>query len=454
MDEQLILSALRQIVGEKNVFTDDVHRKKYGTDKTPQFLPNPLAVVFPLSIENVRDIVIAANRMGFSIVPSGGRTGLCAGATAIAREVIVSMERMNQVLGFNALERVLHCQAGVITQNIEDIANRHGLHFPIDIASAGSSHIGGNIATNAGGSRVIRYGMMERYIRALTVVTGAGEILKLGGGLKKNNTGYDVMRLFAGSEGTLGIICETEVELVAFPQNHTLLMGFGSFRQVIEFFEKCQSNLQILCFEYMSAPAMQAVCVAQQYRMPFAHPYEHFVLVEHDGEKLLLEQTANAFCQSASLCDGIVAGHQAQARQLKAYRENISMSIAPMKPIKCDIAVRLSAIEAFRDGLLELDSRYKEWNLVLFGHIGDGNLHVNFLPGSPSAEHQRLEFESQIYKLVADHKGSLSAEHGIGLTKKELLAYYESDQRLAVLKKLKAVFDPAGVMNPGKIFNG
>lgn len=453
MDEKTVFNELKKIIGEKNIFTDDERLKHYGTDKTNRFKPDPSLIVFPRSVDEVQQIICAANDLGFAIVPSGGRTGLSAGACATHREVVVSMEKMNRIISFDPLERIIRCEAGVITQTIQEAAIARGLYFPLDIASSGSSQIGGNIATNAGGSRVLRYGMMARHIRSLLVVTGSGSLLKLGDGLKKNNAGYDLLRLFAGSEGTLGVICEAEIGLVGLPQSQVALIALDHFEQVLQLFQSGETGLNLLAFEYMSSAAVNAVCSARALKPPFARSCPHYVLVEHDGDKTVFEELIHNFCVVCHLKDCRVANSLSEAGEMRMYRDDISMSIAGLEPLKCDIAVRVSRVAMFRQELIDLTERYPAWELVLFGHIGDGNLHVNFICREPGARHQQQDLEEKLYALVIRHDGTLSAEHGIGLIKKALLAYYRPPETLAIFRQLKAIFDPLGVMNPGKIFD-
>lgn len=452
MHEKTVFNELKNIVGEKNIFTDNENLKYYGADKTTRFKPDPSAIVFPRSADQVQQIVCAANRLGFVIVPSGGRTGLSAGACATRREVVVSMEKMSRIIDFDLLEKSVRCEAGAITQRVQEAAQAKGLYLPLDIASSGSSQIGGNVATNAGGSRVLKYGMMSNHVRSLLVVTGAGDLLRLGG-LKKNNTGYDLLRLFVGSEGTLGVICEAEIGLVSPPQSRVALVALDHFEQAMELFQACEQKSSLLAFEYMSLTAINAVCSVRSLKTPFAKTHAHYVLVEHDGDKAVFEELMQAFCVAHHLQDCVVAKNLSEAGEIRIYRDDISMSIAGMEPLKCDIAVRVSRITMFRQELIDLTECYPAWELVLFGHIGDGNLHVNFICREPGARLQQHELEERLYALVIRHGGTLSAEHGIGLTKKSLLAYYHPQIELAVFKQVKAIFDPRGIMNPGKIFD-
>ena len=212
-----ILAALTKILVPKDIATDSDTLSNYGKDWTRVYQPNPLAIVFPRDTDQVQSLVKIANEQGFGLVPSGGRTGLSGGAMSTNQEVVVSFDKMNHIGEFNAVDRSVVCQAGVITEQLQEFAAQQGLFYPVDFASSGSSQIGGNIATNAGGIKVIRYGLTRDWVAGLKVVTGKGDILELNNGLVKNATGYDLRHLFIGSEGTLGFITEATIRLMRPP---------------------------------------------------------------------------------------------------------------------------------------------------------------------------------------------------------------------------------------------
>ena len=216
MNEPLVLSAvvlqqLTAIVGETRVKTDHDSRMTWGKDWTKHFEPNPSVIVFPASTSEVQAIVKLANQHQIAITPSGGRTGLSAGAVAANGEIVISLDRMNKVIEFLPADRMVHVQAGIVTESLQQYAEEQGLYYPVDFASAGSSQLGGNIGTNAGGIKVIHYGMTREWVLGLTVVTGKGDILQLNKGMIKNATGYALQHLFIGAEGTLGIVTEAQI---------------------------------------------------------------------------------------------------------------------------------------------------------------------------------------------------------------------------------------------------
>lgn len=228
------LHQLQAIVGETRVKTDADSLKTWGVDWTKHFTPAASAIVFPATTEEVQAIVRLANVEKFALVPSGGRTGLSAGAVAASGEVVISFDRMNKVLEFHAADRLVRVQAGVVTEQLQQYADEQDLYYPVDFASAGSSQIGGNIGTNAGGIKVIRYGMTRNWVLGLTVVTGKGDILRLNKGMMKNATGYDLRHLFIGAEGTLGFVTEAEIKLERKPRNlKVMVLGTPDFASVM-----------------------------------------------------------------------------------------------------------------------------------------------------------------------------------------------------------------------------
>ncbi len=450
-DVTRIHSVLASILDDDSLLTDnDVAH--YSHDRTA--LPgNASAVALPRNIEQLQTIVRCANQHRFPLVPSGGRTGLSGGACATRGEVVVALDRMNRILEVDTVDRMVRCEAGVVTAQLHELAQQHNLFFPVDFASSGSSQIGGNVATNAGGNRVIRYGMFRHWVLGLNVICGNGELLHFNKLLKKNNTGYDLQQLFIGSEGTLGIIYEVTLQLTSPPQSTVALFSFEGFSQALAFAQQAQQHFDVLALECFSRRAFSYVSKHARLREPF-------IIGEQDRYFLLLECNSRTPEQLAPLIsatqpvNAIVANSLQQASELWRYRENISEAIAPHQPLKLDISVRPSRLDEFYQRLNALLSQqYPDWELVLFGHLGDGNLHVNLLNDTLSGEQQKATLEQAIYLLVAEYDGSISAEHGVGLTKKPFLGINRSEEEIALFRQIKAIFDPNHIMNPGKIFD-
>ncbi len=444
----------------QRVLTDAESLLRYGRDWTRAQDPAPACVLLPASIEEVQAIVKLANQHRIALVPSGGRTGLSGGAVAAHGEVVVAMDAMNKVLGFNALDRSVQVQAGVVTQQLQQFAEAQGLYYPVDFASAGSSQIGGNIATNAGGIKVIRYGMTRNWISGLTVVTGQGDVLELNKGLAKNATGYDLRHLFVGSEGTLGFICEATVQLTRTPANLTVLVfGVPDFGAVMSVLHAWQERIDLTAFEFFSEKAMRHV-LAHGVPRPFAAPAPLYVLLEFENASEAVESDAMALFEAGVekgwILEGVMSQSVQQLKDLWALRERISESISKYTPYKNDISVTVANVPAF---VKEVDNivqaNYPDFEIVWFGHIGDGNMHLNILKPDAVTREDFLarckQVSGWVYGAVQKYNGSISAEHGLGSIKKPFLHYTREETEQAYLRAIKAAFDPNGVMNPGKV---
>nr|WP_255496955.1 FAD-binding oxidoreductase [Aquitalea sp. LB_tupeE] len=435
--------------------------ERYGQDWTRYTTPQAAAIVFPVSIDEVQAVVRWANVHGVGIVPSGGRTGLSGGAVATQGEIVVSMDRMNCMDGFDPLARTVRCQAGVVTAALQQFAADHGLYYPVDFASSGSSQIGGNIATNAGGIRVVRYGMTREWVAGLTVVTGSGDVLECNLGLTKNNTGYDFRHLFIGSEGTLGLVVAATMRLTDPPPFTTvLLLALPGLADIMAVFHAFRSALTLQAFEFFSDLALTHVLAAEQSAAPLAERQPFYVLLELETvtplqDEAVLQVFADCMAQGW-VCDGVIAQSQQQAKALWRLREGISAAITPYTPYKNDISVVLSRLPEFvarLQGLLARD--YPDFEVLWYGHIGDGNLHINVLKPASWAladfRHACEQVNEQVFALVAEFAGSMSAEHGVGLLKRDYLGVTRSAADIALMRGVKAVFDPNDIMNPGKL---
>ncbi|MBL7251128.1 FAD-binding oxidoreductase [Alloalcanivorax sp. C16-2] len=455
------LDQLSELLGAR-CLTDADSAERYGVDWTKVWAPAPSAVVLPETAEEVQQIVEIANEHGLHLVPSGGRTGLSAAAVAANGEVVVAFDRMNRVLDFNEYDRAVTVQPGVVTQQLQEFAEQQGLFYPVDFASAGSSQIGGNINTNAGGIKVIRYGMTRDWITGLKVVTGRGELLDLNKGLIKNATGYDLRHLFIGSEGTLGFVVEATVKLARQPRDLTaLVLGAPGFREVMKVLHAFQKDIDLTAFEFFSDKAMAHVLehgVARPFDTdcPFYCLLEFEQLSEQVGERAM--EIFEHCVEQGWVLDGVMSQSLGQLEQLWQLRERISESIAPHTPYKNDISVTISKVPDFVEAVDKVvQDAYPDFEIVWFGHIGDGNMHLNILKPAdlPKEEFfQRCgEVSRWVFDIVARYNGSISAEHGVGMTKKPYLGYSRSEEEIACMKAIKAVFDPNNIMNPGKLFD-
>lgn len=458
-----LVDQLAEIVGVDAVKTDSVDLNHFGKDWTKVCVPDPTAIVFPSNIEQVQNIVKLAHESEVALVPSGGRTGLSGGAVAEKQELVVSFDRMNKILSFDALDRQVVCQPGVITEQLQQFATDKELFYPIDFASSGSSQLGGNVATNAGGIKVIRYGMTRNWILGMKVVTGTGQLLDLNRGLTKNATGYDFRHLFIGSEGTLGFIVELTLALCSKPNDpKVLLLGVERMVETMEVLKAFQNKMELTAFEFFSDKAMEHVIEGKGLQRPFESPSEFYVLIEF--EKVAEQDIKDAIelfehcLEQGWISDGIISQSAGQADSLWRLREDISETISKFTPYKNDISVKVSQVPSFLEAAEALVSEaYPDFEIIWFGHIGDGNLHLNILkPANLAIEdfYKRCdEVSERVFSLVRKFGGSISAEHGIGILKKPYLHYSRGVGELDYMKAIKQVFDPKNIMNPGKLID-
>ncbi len=456
------IDELKTLVDPGKLLTDAASLETYGKDWTRQYAPAPSAIVFPKTVEQVQAIVRWANAHKIALVPSGGRTGLSAAAVASNGEVVVSFDYMNQILDFDESNRTVVCQPGVVTGVLQQFAEDKGLYYPVDFASSGSSQIGGNIGTNAGGIKVIRYGLTRNWVAGLKVVTGTGELLELNKDLIKNATGYDLRQLFIGAEGTLGFVVEATMRLDRTPRNLTaMVLGTPDFDSIMPVLHAFQSKLDLTAFEFFSDKGLARIMARGDVPSPFDTPCPFYALLEFEASS---EEVASEALSTFEHCieqgwvlDGVMSQSQTQLKNLWKLREYLSETISHHTPYKNDISVTVSKVPAFlRDIDAIVTEHYPDYEVVWYGHIGDGNLHLNIL--KPEHMDKEAFFAScarvnkWVFETVERYNGSISAEHGVGLVKRDYLQYSRSPAEIAYMKAIKAVFDPNGIMNPGKIF--
>jgi FAD/FMN-containing dehydrogenase len=441
---------------------DPADMAEYGRDWTRVIAPAPSAVALPRTTDEVSRLLRLCARSRVPVVPSGGRTGLAAGAVAARGELVLSLSRMRRMDPVDVLGATVRVQAGAVTEAVHQHAAEHGLTWPVDFASKGSSQVGGNIATNAGGVKVIRYGLTRQWVLGLQVVLAGGEILELNGALEKNNTGVDLRQLFIGSEGTLGVITEATLKLTRPPQKlDVFLFAVPDLAAVLALFREARRGpFVIMAYEFFTERCLARVRRHRAVKTPLSAASDCYVLLEVErGEPEALEAWVGSLFERALVTDGTLAQHASQAAELWTLREGISESLsATGLPHKNDVALPIRELEGFCAELERFfEERYPGWEIALFGHIGDGNLHVNVMKPDDldRAEFLRRtkEADHAIFTLVKKYHGSISAEHGIGLLKKDYLGYSRSPAELSLMKAIKRALDPENLMNPGKIID-
>lgn len=450
---------------------DEDQRRVFGKDWTKVFQPDPSAVVFPRTTDEVSRFLRLCSKFNIAVVPSGGRTGLSGGAVASQGEIALSLSRMNRLGAVDLLSQTLRVQAGAVTEAVHHHCAAHGLTWPIDFASKGSSHVGGNISTNAGGVKVIRYGLTRNWVLGLQVVTMDGNVLELNGALEKNNTGIDLRHIFIGSEGTLGIVTEATLKLTRIPTGlDVFFFAVEDIPSVLRLFEEVRKTpFPVMAFEFLTQNCLDLVLKTRGLSSPFSQTHNAYVLFEIERPDLgpsgaeesqsKLHEWLESLFDRGMVKDGTLAQSPREAKDLWSLREGISESLAHRGFVhKNDIALPITHLNSFIAEMYALFAhRSHDFEVFLFGHIGDGNLHVNTL--KPDTLDKDIfvrtchELDQDLFALVKKYQGSISAEHGIGLLKKKALHFSRSPEELALMKGLKRVFDPKGLLNPGKIFD-
>lgn len=455
------LIELESFLQKDQIKTDEESLKYWGKDWTTYFDIKATAIVFPRSTEDVVAIVKWARKNKIALVPSGGRTGLSGSAVASQGEVVVSFDQMNKIKDFSAVDQSVVIEPGVVTEALQEFAHSKNLFYPVDFAATGSSQMGGNIATNAGGIKVVRYGLTREWIIGLKVVTGAGEVLELNNGLVKNATGYDLRHLFIGSEGTLGFIVEATIRLApAPPPMKVLVMAVSGLDAVMKVFSEFKTKTSLVAFEMFSDKALNKVLENTGLPAPLETKASFYVLAEVEARNEQDEEHAlgvfEKCLEEGWVIDGVISQSDVQASTFWRYREDISESLAKYSPYKNDIAVTISKVPPFMDDLDEvLAQAYPTWEVVWFGHIGDGNLHINILRPSGMSKEEFVKecrkVDVMVFETVKKYKGSISAEHGVGMTKRSFLNYTRSEAEIEIMRSIKKAFDPDMIMNPGKV---
>jgi FAD/FMN-containing dehydrogenase len=469
MTYDAFLQACIDAIGAAHVLTAPEDQAPYLVDWRKRFTGRARAVLRPASPDEVALLVRLCGAHGVPIVPQGGNTGLCGGATPgmEGNAALISLQRMQRVRAVDPINNTITVDAGCILASVQQAAAEANRLFPLSLAAEGSCTIGGNLSTNAGGTAVLRYGNARELCLGVEAVLPSGELWNGLRGLRKDNTGYDLRDLLIGAEGTLGII--TGAVLKLFPQPRarvTALAALQSPHQALEFLALAQTHAGTLLtgFELMSAFCLELVRKHYpQLRVPFAQGYPQYVLLElsdlesEEHARALFEALMEDALTQGVIDDAAVAESVAQSRDFWNLREHIPLAQADEgKNIKHDIAVPISRIADFIDVTdRALTSAYPNIRMVTFGHLGDGNLHYNVSPPEGHPHDAFLANQDGINRIVYDsvhaHGGSISAEHGIGQLKREDNARYKSAVELATMRAIKQALDPRGLMNPGKV---
>ncbi len=464
------LDEIRRILGPAGVVDDAAQAERFLVDHRRLYRGRAALIVRPASADEVARVVRACRTARIGIVPQGGNTGYCGGATpdASGTQVLVSLERMRAVREVDAINHTLTVEAGVVLADVQRIADEHGLYFPLSLGSEGSCRIGGNLSTNAGGVTVLRYGNTRDLVLGLEVVLPDGAVWNGLRKLRKDNAGYDLKHLFMGAEGTLGIITAAVLKLFPRPRSRAtawlaLPTPAAAGRVLGRLRATCGDS--VTSFEYVPRFALELVCAhLPNARDPLDAPHAHYALVEAasaaagEAVSAALEHALAQSLEEGDVLDAAVAQNEEQRRALWRLRENIpEAQTRAGGSLKHDVSVPISAVaRLLEEGSAAARALAPDVRICAYGHVGDGNLHFNFQPpAGQSLESFRdahgAAISAALYELVDRHGGSVCAEHGVGQLKREVFVRHADPVALSVMRALKHALDPEGLMNPGKV---
>jgi len=453
-----IASALSAALPANQVVIDPAVAAGHAGDWSEAPRITPGLVVFPRTPQEVAAVLRICSEQSQRVVVQGGLTGLTGGATPMASEIVLSLARLNAIEDLDTIGGTVLAQAGVVLEELANQVEAAGWYFPLDLGARGSCQIGGNAATNAGGNRVIRFGTMRELVLGLEVALPDGRLLTMLNRVTKNTTGIDLKHLFIGAEGTLGVITRLVLKLAPLPTaSTTALCALPSFDAATRLVRDLRRSLPSLsAFEVMWADYLETGAEACGLRLPFEAVHPVYVLLEtlgtdEEAERAGVEACLGEALESGLLDDVIVAKSLDDSKRLWAYRESIGELLGRLKPFAAfDVGIPMPVMDAFVKSVGdELEGVFPNQRHLFFGHIGDGNLHVLSGPhASPDSLHA---VEEIVYAATGRAGGSISAEHGIGVVKKEFLHFSRSPEELSLMQSLKAMLDPQGILNSGRV---
>jgi glycolate oxidase len=457
-----ILSELEKIVGPSYLFTDEATRRTYGQDETEDLNFPPQVVVKPANTEEVAQILKISNTYKIPTVPIGARTGLSGGALSIFGGIGISMERFNKIIEIDEQNLQVTTEPGVITQVLREAVAEKGLLYPVDPSSMGSCWIGGNIAENSGGARALKYGVTKDYVLNLEVVLPTGEVIWTGANTLKNSTGYNLTQLMVGSEGTLGIV--TKIVLKLIPQNKhnvLLLVPFYKAEQACEAVSAIfRAGIVPSALEFMERDAIDwTLKFVDGLNVTVNDNIQAHLLIEVDGNypEVLMQEAEQILTvvEQFEIDEVLFADTEEQKNALWKMRRSVAEAVKANSIYKEeDTVVPRYELPKLLKGIKEIGAKYG-FQSVCYGHAGDGNLHVNIIKGTMTDDNWKTEVPKgirEIFELTVSLKGTLSGEHGIGLVQKNYMDIAFSKVHLELMERIKAVFDPNNILNPGKIF--
>lgn len=450
-----LLDQLNQLLGDNGLLLGQSLR-----DHPASALIQPAALIRPNSTEQLSAALRLCYDADQAVVPQGGRTGMVSGQLANAQEIVVSLERMTKIEQLDTSARTMTVEAGIALQTVQEAAEQSDLMFPLDLGARGSATIGGNIATNAGGNRVVRFGMTREMVLGLEAVLADGTIISSMSSVLKNNTGYDLKQLFIGSEGTLGIVTRAVLRLRPKPRSqNTALLAASSFPQLIALLGEADAALggSMSSFEVMWNNFYQHVTDGgDRHRQPLADHYPYYVIVESMGadqttDNIRFNRCMESLLESELIEDAVIAQSQKERESIWEIRDDVE-SLLSLYPFSTyDISVPLAFMEDYVDDIqAKLTQKWPQSRCIVFGHLGDGNIHLIVAMGSDSSDAHH-QVDTIIYNALRHRNGIISAEHGIGLEKKAHLNVSRSSAEISLMRTLKQALDPKNILNPQKV---
>ncbi|MEC7596624.1 MAG: FAD-binding oxidoreductase [Pseudomonadota bacterium] len=466
LNEALI--QLKSVVGQSNYIDDPKKMDAYLSDWRNNFQGSSPLILKPANTKMVSEILSICNLNSISVVPQGGNTGLVGGSVPSEKgnEVIISLEKMNKILDIDSINYTMTVEAGCILSNVQDAALNADRIFPLSLAAEGSCQVGGNLATNAGGTGVLRYGNAKELVLGLEVVLADGSIINNLKRLRKDNTGYDLKQLFMGSEGTLGVITKAVIKLFPIPRNKvTCILALPNIESTVAVLASLRviTGDNITAFEYIDRNCINLLIKKLELNDIFYKEYEHYALVELSSSRqnenlmLLLEDAISTSIKNESVSDAIVASNETQAVQFWNLRESLSGLLKNNGDfVTFDISVSISLLPELIEKAEKICNHIcRNSKAYIFGHIGDGNIHYYLFKPTKMTNNEfrglKEQIKTSIYDITTELNGSYSAEHGIGLAKKEELKKYSSQSEIDLMKLIKKSLDPNNIMNPGKV---
>ena len=457
-----IIAELKEIVGGAGIVSgDDLSARAASSIDASSH--QAIALVRPHKTTELSEVLALCSQRAQPVAVQGGMTGLVDGATAGANEVAISLERMNAIESIDVAGRTMTVGAGATIQTVQEAATENGFLFPVDWGARGSAMVGGAIATNAGGNAVLRYGMMRDQVLGLEAVLADGTILTSMNRLLKNNTGFDLKQLFIGSEGALGIVTRAVLRLRPMPRSRqTALIAVEKFAHVVSLLSRLEAGLggALTAYEVMWREHYEMIVAEgeHQWVLPAGHAF--YVVIEATGgneesDSERFETVLGEAMESELIVDAVLCASDAQREAVWAIREDVDTFFRVLDPpIPFDVSVPIAHMEEYAEKVCaDMKSKFPDSRGTIFGHLGDNNLHFCWTVGS-SASDKCAEVSKIVYENLKPFDGSVSAEHGIGIAKRNYLKYSRSDEEIRWMKRLKRLFDPSNILNPGRVVDG